>query len=186
MKLNGNLYKPLGLIIIHTSIFNLKSFIGDNMARKSFNEKLNDSKDMPKIIKVTDEKSIERYGGEDMLIAPPLEYNEIMAKVPEGKLITITEIREFLAKKHNAEFTCPLTAGIFLSLAAQAREERENDKIPFWRTLKKDGELNPKYSGGIEYQKEMLEKEGHSFTTKGRKNIRYFVENYQEKLFNLE
>ena len=98
MKLNGNLYKPLGLIIIHTSIFNLKSFIGDNMARKSFNEKLNDSKDMPKIIKVTDEKSIERYGGEDMLIAPPLEYNEIMAKVPEGKLITITEIREFLAK----------------------------------------------------------------------------------------
>jgi ASC-1-like (ASCH) protein len=26
------------------------------MARKSFNEKLNDSKDMPKIIKVTDEK----------------------------------------------------------------------------------------------------------------------------------
>ena len=68
------------------------------MARKTFNEKLNDSKDMPKIIKVTDEKSIERYGGEDMLIAPPLEYNEIMAKIPEGKLITITEIREFLAK----------------------------------------------------------------------------------------
>lgn len=80
------------------------------MARKTFNEKLNDSKDMPKIIKVTDERSVERYGGEDMLIAPPLEYNEIMAKIPEGKLITITEIREFLAKKHNAEFTCPLTA----------------------------------------------------------------------------
>ena len=65
------------------------------MARKTFNEKLNDSKDMPKIIKVTDEMSVERYGGEDMLIAPPLEYNEIMAKIPEGKLITISEIREF-------------------------------------------------------------------------------------------
>ena len=109
-----------------------------------------------------------------------------MAKIPEGKLITITEIRELLAKKHNAEFTCPLTAGIFLSLAAQASEEREDDKIPFWRTLKKDGELNPKYPGGVEYQKEMLESEGHSFIKKGRKNIRYFVENYEDKLFNLE
>ena len=143
------------------------------MARKTFNEKLNDSKDMPKIIKVTDEKSIERYGGEDMLIAPPLEYNEIMARIPKGKLITTGQIREFLAKKHGAEFTCPLTAGIFISLAAQASEER-------------DGELNPKYPGGVEYQKEMLEYEGHSFITKGRKNIRYFVEDYEDKLFELE
>ena len=156
------------------------------MTRKTFNEKLNDSKDMPKTIKVTDEKSVKRYGGENMLIAPPLEYNEIMSKIPKGKVITITEIREFLAKKHNAEFTCPLTAGIFLSLAAQASEEREDNKIAFWRTLKKDGELNPKYPGGVEYQKEMLEMEGHSFITKGRKNIRYFVEDYEDKLFKLE
>ena len=156
------------------------------MARKTFNEKLNDSKDMPKIIRVIDEKSVKRYGGENMLIAPPLEYNEIMSKIPKGKVITITEIREFLAKQHNAEFTCPLTAGIFLSLAAQASEEREDNKIAFWRTLKKDGELNPKYPGGVEYQKEMLEMEGHSFITKGRKNIRYFVEDYEDKLFKLE
>ena len=156
------------------------------MARKSFNEKLNDSKDMPKIIEIKDEKSIKRYGGSQMLIAPPLEYNDIMSKVPEGKVITAIEIREFLAKKHGAEFTCPMTAGIFMSLAAQASCERESDRIPFWRTLKKDGELNPKYPGGIEYQKEMLSREGHSFTTKGRKNIRYFVENYDENLFDLE
>ena len=59
------------------------------MARKSFNEKLQDSKDMPKIVEITDEKSVERHGGTQMLIAPPLEYNELMAKVPEGKIITI-------------------------------------------------------------------------------------------------
>ena len=156
------------------------------MARKTFNEKLNDSKDMPKIVKIADEKSIERYGGEEMLIAPPLEYNKIMAGIPEGKLITISEIRKFLAKKHGAEFTCPMTAGIFISLAAQASEEREDNRIPFWRTLKKDGELNPKYPGGVEYQKEMLEKEGHKLVSRGRKNIRYFVEGYEDKLFKLE
>ena len=156
------------------------------MARKSFNEKLNDSKDMPKIIEITDEKSIKRYGGTQMLIAPPLEYNEIMSQVPEGKVITITEMREFLARKYGAEFTCPMTAGIFVSLSAQASCEREDDRIPFWRTLKKDGELNAKYPGGIEYQKEMLSMEGHTFSTKGRKNIRYFVKNYENHLFCLK
>lgn len=80
----------------------------------------------------------------------------------------------------------PLTAGIFISLAARASCERESDKIPFWRTLKKDGELNPKYPGGIVYQKEMLEAEGYTFTTKGRKNIRYFVENYDNFLYDLK
>ncbi|WP_461436490.1 hypothetical protein [Methanosphaera sp.] len=78
-----------------------------------------------------------------------------------------------------------MTAGIFISLSAQASHERKENKIPFWRTLKAGGELNPKYPLGIEYQKEMLEKEGHSIFTKGRKNIRYFVNNYEEKLFNL-
>lgn len=156
------------------------------MARKSFNEKLKDSKDMPKIIEIDDERSIDIYGGNQMLIAPPIEYNDIMAQVPEGKLITAVEIRQFLADKHGAEFTCPMTAGIFISLAAQASCERQDDRIPFWRTLKKDGELNPKYPCGIEYQKEMLSREGHTFTTKGRKNIRYFVENYKNNLFSLK
>jgi alkylated DNA nucleotide flippase Atl1 len=155
------------------------------MARKSFNEKLNDSKDMPKIIEIEDAKSIERYGGNQMLIAPPLEYNEIISKIPEGKVLTIKEIREFLAKKHGAEFTCPMTAGIFISLAARASCEREDNRIPFWRCLKSDGELNPKYPGGVDYQKEMLEAEGHTFTKRGRKNIRYFVEDYEKSLFNL-
>ena len=156
------------------------------IALKSFNEKLHDSKDMPKVIKIEDEKSIKRYGGENMLLAPPIEYHEIMSKIPEGKVITMVEIREYLAKKYNAEFTCPLTAGIFISLASKASEERDDNKIDFWRTLKKDGELNPKFPGGIEYQKEMLEKEGHTFTVMGRKNLRYFVENYEDKLFDLE
>ncbi len=155
------------------------------MARKSFNEKLNDSKDMPKIVILDDEKAIDRYGGERMLIAPPLEYHEIMSKIPEGKLITAKEIREFLANKYDADFTCPLTAGIFISLAAQASNEREDNKIPYWRTLKTDGELNPKYPLGIEYQKDMLERENHTFYTRGRKNIRYFVEDYEDKLYDL-
>lgn len=156
------------------------------MARKSFNEKLKDSKDMPKIVEIADEKSIERYGGKNMLIAPPMAYNEIMARIPEGRLVTAREIRDFLANEHDADFTCPMTAGIFISLSAQASCERNDDRIPFWRTLKTDGELNPKYPGGIEYQKKKLLSEGHEIFTRGRKNIRYFVEDYENFLYDLK
>ncbi|WP_458405279.1 hypothetical protein [Methanobrevibacter sp.] len=155
------------------------------MNQKTFNEKLEDSKDMPKIVLIDDVKSIGRYGGKQMLIAPPMEYNQIMALVPKGKLITIKQIREFLAKKHDADFTCPMTAGIFINLSAHASWERNYDKIPFWRTLKKDGELNPKYPGGIEYQMDMLKLDGHEIYTKGRKNIRYFVRNFENNLYDL-
>ena len=78
-----------------------------------------------------------------------------------------------------------MTVGIFISLASQASCERKTDRIPFWRTLKADGELNPEYPGGIEYQKENLTSEDHTFTTKGRKNIRYFVEDYENFLYDL-
>jgi len=158
---------------------------GDNMKRKTFNEKLNDSKDMPKIVIITDKKVIERYGGKEMLIAPPIEYSNLMSKVPEGMLITTNEIRKYLADKYDADFTCPMTAGIFINLAAQASAEREDNKIPFWRTLKSDGQLNPKYPHAINYQKKMLESEGHNIITKGRKNIQYYVEDFEDKIYNL-
>lgn len=153
------------------------------MAKKSFNEKLQDSKDMPKVIEVTDPKAVMRFGGTKMLIAPPLAYDEVMKEVPSGKVLTADYIRDYLAKKHGADYTCPLTAGIFINIAAKASEERGIDETPYWRTLKKDGELNEKYPNGVEGQKLLLEKEGHSIMQKGK---RYFVKDYSEKLLKLE
>jgi len=153
------------------------------MAKKTYNEKLNFSGDMPKIEEITDLKTIERFGGTRMLIAPPLAYDELMRKVPDGKLITSDYIRSYLAKKHCADFTCQLTAGIFINIAANASEERTNDKIPYWRTLKKDGELNEKYPGGIDEQKAKLEAEGHKIIKKGK---RYFVDDFSKKMFEIK
>jgi alkylated DNA nucleotide flippase Atl1 len=152
------------------------------MARKSYNEKLHDSKDMPKIVEVTDPKAALRYGGTKMLIAPPLAYDEIMKKVPHGKVITSDYIRNYLAQKHGADYTCQLTAGIFINIAANASAERKTDETPYWRTLKKDGELNVKYPEGIDGQKLRLEMEGHTIIQKGK---RYFVKDYEDKLFEI-
>ena len=142
-----------------------------NEDKKDFNAMLNDSKDMPKFQVITDEKSIEKYGGDRMYFAPPIDYDSV--------------IREHFAKASGADFTEPITAGIFVSIVAWASFQRKNDKTPYWRTLKANGELNAKYPGGIEAQKEMLEKEGHTVIQKGRKNIRYYVKDYENALYSL-
>lgn len=156
-----------------------------NEAKKDFNAMMNDSKDMPKLQKLTDEKSIKMYGGDKMYFAPPIDYNNVMRFVPCGKLLTVGGIREYFAKQNGADFTDPITAGIFVSIVAWASFQRTDDKTPYWRTLKAGGELNPKYPGGVEAQKEMLEREGHTILQKGRTNIRYYVKDYEEKLWKL-
>ena len=153
--------------------------------KKDFNAMLHDSKDMPKFQTITDAKSIEKYGGNRMYFAPPIDYDKVMKQVPCGKVITVGKIREYFAKLSGADFTEPITAGIFVSIAAWASYQRSMDETPYWRTLKADGELNPKYPGGVEAQKEKLEAEGHTIIQKGRKNIRYYVKDYEDVLFDL-
>ncbi len=156
-----------------------------NEDKKDFNAMLMDSKDMPKVQIITDEKSIEKYGGDKMYFAPPIDYDKVMQLVPCGKLLTVGTIREFFAKQNGADFTEPITAGIFVSIVAWASYQRAEDKTPYWRTLKAKGELNAKYPGGVEAQKEMLEKEGHIVIQKGRTNIKYYVKDYEKALFTL-
>lgn len=156
-----------------------------NEDKKDFNTMLHNSKDMPKIQTITDVKSIEKYGGSRMYFAPPIDYDKVMKQVPCGKIITIGKIREYFAKMSGADFTEPITAGIFVSIVAWASYQRTDDETPYWRTLKANGELNAKYPGGTEAQKEKLEEEGHTIIQKGRKNIRYYVKDYEDALFNL-
>lgn len=156
-----------------------------NEDKKDFNEMLQRSNGMPKIQIIDDEKAIKKYGGEKMYFAPPIDYDNIMKTIPFGKVITTGEIREYFAKHNNADFTDPITSGVFVSIAAWASHQRENDKTPFWRTLKAHGELNKKYPGGIEEQKQLLEDEGHTIIKKGRTNIRYYVKDYEKVLATL-
>lgn len=48
------------------------------------------------------------------------------------------------SKQSGADFTEPITAGIFVSIVAWASFQRKDDKTPYWRTLKANGELNAK------------------------------------------
>ncbi len=153
--------------------------------RKDFNAMLRRDNGMPKIQIVTDQATIQKYGGDRMYFAPPIAYDALMRAVPRGKVITLGEIRAHLARQNGADFTDPITAGIFVSIAAWASAQRAGDETPYWRTLKAGGELNPKYPGGVQAQRERLEAEGHTVLRKGRKHLRYYVKDYQEVLFDL-
>lgn len=156
-----------------------------NEDKKDFNAMLHNSKDMPKIQIVTDPKTIEKYGGDRMYFAPPTEYDRVMKTIPFGMVTTIGSIREYLAKQAGADFTEPMTAGMFVTIAAWASFQRNEDETPYWRTLKAGGELNEKYPGGVLAQKEKLEAEGHTIVAKGRKTVRYFVQDHEQVLFPL-
>ncbi len=153
--------------------------------RKSWCEKLEDSKGLPKVEEIT-EKMSKRWGSGTVVIPAPMEVNEIMQKVPEGKLVTINEIRAALAGKHGATIGCPITTGIFAWIAANAAQEKrqkgEKDITPYWRTLKAGGVINEKYPGGAEAQKKLLEKEGHKVIQRGRN---YIVVGYEKALAKL-
>lgn len=153
--------------------------------KKDFNAMLQKANDMPKIQLVTGPKTIQKYGGEKMYFAPPAAYDAVMKRIPAGKVITVGHIRAYFAKKNEADFTDPITAGIFVSIAAWASEQRDTFKTPYWRVLKAGGELNSKFPGGTETQRTLLEAEGHTILTRGRTNIRYYVKDYEKALFPL-
>jgi len=154
------------------------------MPKKTWNEKLAAANGLPKIECIADQPdAAARLGGEKMLIAAPYEYDALMKTIPKRYVTTSAEIRKRLAINHGADFTCPLTAGIFINTAARASEERDGgDETPYWRTLKNGGELNEKYPCGLEGHKALLEAEGHEITRKGK---RYFVKDYESRLFTL-
>jgi hypothetical protein len=148
--------------------------------RKSWREKLADNKGFPKII---DAATSKRGGVGTFVIPAPMEVDELMRRVPKGKLTTLEEMRKVLARRHGATTACPITTGIFSWIAAhaavEAAAEGTKNTTPYWRTLKSKGELNPKYPPGIHELKRKLSAEGHQIVQKGK---RFFVKDFATHL----
>ena len=154
--------------------------------RKTWQEKLADSKGHPTVFRIT-EKQSKRWGSGTCVIPAPMDVNDLMRRVPKGKLTTIDEMRKVLARRHGTTIACPITTGIFSWIAAHAAAEAEAQGIqrvtPYWRTLKAGGELNPKYPGGVAALKRRLVAEGHNVVQKRK---RFFVEDFAGRLARLE
>ena len=151
--------------------------------KKSWQEKLADDKGHPTVFKITAKQS-KRWGSGTCVIPAPREVDELMRRVPKGKLTTIDQLRKALAGRHRATIACPITTGIFSWIAAHAAAEAQGagkkNTTPYWRTLKTGGEVNPKYPGGVAGLAKRLRAEGHKIVHKGK---RFLVQDYQKALF---
>ena len=129
-----------------------------------------------------------RFGKGTMLIPTPMLVDELIRKVPKGKLITVGELRRKLASDFATAVACPLTTVIFVRIAAEgAEEDRANGKqrlTPYWRVIKDDGSLNPKFPGGVALQTCQLRLEGLNVKPNGKKPP--VVREFEQSLYTLK
>lgn len=132
--------------------------------KKSWKEKL-DGKTVFEV-KETDKKFADIPAHSKMLIATPKIVDSYVRKIPSGSQSSIQTMRNDLAIEYGAEYTCPVTSGIFLRIVAEAAyEEYQSGKplksiTPFWRMADEKSPLAKKVSFGPEFIRKMRKKEG--------------------------
>ncbi len=128
-----------------------------------------------------------RFGTGMMLIPTPKLVDDLIRKIPKGRLATVSELRRKLAADFKADVTCPLTTGIFVRIAAEAAEEdREQGRkriTPYWRVVKDDGSFNPKLPGGVAQQTQTLRGEGFEVSTNGKSPR---LKNFEDRLIKFK
>jgi hypothetical protein len=134
------------------------------MARKkTWQEKLHNSK--PSQTKRTDFAFADIPAGGLMFIATPEIIDAYIREIPKGKSVSVLTMRNDLALEHGAEYTCPLTTGIFLRIVAEAAYEKYVESgtlegiTPFWRVIEPSAPLAKKLTFGREFVVEQREKE---------------------------
>lgn len=131
--------------------------------KKSWEEKLNHSK--PSVVKKIDKSFADIPANSNMLIATPLIFDAYVQQIPKGVGVSLQTIRNDLALENGAEYTCPLTTGIFLRIVAETAYERFQNTgslkniTPFWRAIKPGSPLAKKLSFGQDFIIEQRKKE---------------------------
>lgn len=137
------------------------------MAKKTWAEKM--KPEMEHKVEVADKDFADIPAGHTLLIATPTIVDEYVRHIPEGTHVPIKQMREDLAAEYGAEFTCPVTSGIFLRIVAenaydQLQKGEPIDKIaPFWRMIDKKSTSAKKLACGLDWLQQQREKEGLPF-----------------------
>ena len=118
---------------------------------------------LPKVVDIPP-KMQKRLGGGTLLLPSPHDVDDAIRTVRKGSVTSVSKLRRDLAAKYATDAACPLVTGIFVRIAAEAAEEAaaagKTRITPYWRVVKDDGSLYPKFPGGVERQAERLRAEG--------------------------
>lgn len=101
-----------------------------------------------------------------MLVATPLIVDAYLRNIPEGTHTSLQQMRKDLAAEYGAAYMCPVTAGIFLRIAAEAAwedlqsEKKPGEITPFWRMIDRKTPAFKKLTFGTDFLIEQRRKEG--------------------------
>lgn len=98
----------------------------------------------------------------------------IVKKIRKGKVVTLDQLREKLAKDFSVQTACPASTTKALQALSTA-----DKPVCYWRVIKKKGELFPKFPGGVEGHAFLLEKEGFEIDFSQKNPV---VVGYENKL----
>ena len=112
-------------------------------------------------------KTMERFFGCSGKMLKPGEATvaAVVKRIPESTLATTDLLRKVLADQFQVQVTCPYD--FKQSLLALARGPAQD--VPYWRVIKQNGELIPRFPGGVDAQAARLSAEGFTIDTTGKK-----------------
>jgi hypothetical protein len=131
--------------------------------KKSWLDKLNEHKE-PKIKRI-DIDFADIPSGSNMFIATPKIIDQYIQEIGFGKRVDAKTLRKDLAIEHNADYTCPLTTGIFLRIVAEANYEKLQqgksieEITAFWRVIEPNSALSKKLTFGQDFLLQQIKKE---------------------------
>lgn len=132
--------------------------------RKTWQEKLHNGR-AHKVERLK-EKFADIPQGATMLIATPEIVDRYVRSIPRGSSTSLQQMRKDLAAAYHADYCCPVTAGIFLRIVAEAAWEQYiagmplNKITPFWRIIDKGSPTARKLSFGTEFIEQQRDAEG--------------------------
>jgi alkylated DNA nucleotide flippase Atl1 len=125
----------------------------------------------PRIVVLTEPKG-NAYPPGRMLIASPDTIAAIVQRIPRGQVLRLGDLRAALAAAHDANYTCPMTTGIFLRMLAEDVDRAgTGDDMPWWRVVRDNGALLDKLPGGAAGQQQRLERDGIVVPTSKSKRV---------------
>jgi hypothetical protein len=122
-----------------------------------------DAKPAKRVVLETDFAGIR--AGSTLFIATPGLIANYIARIPAGERREIRRLRNELARRHEADATCPVTTAIYLRVVAEAAWDDLQDGatidsvVPFWRAIDPDSPIARKLRCGPDWIRSMQDGE---------------------------
>ena len=105
------------------------------------------------------------FAGSTLFIATPGLIANYIARIPAGECREIRRLRNELARRHEADATCPVTTAIYLRVVAEAAWDDLQDGaaidsvVPNWRAIDPDSPIARKLRCGPDWIQAMRDAE---------------------------